>query len=83
MTAPPRLDRIDVEILAQLQQNGKLTNVELADQVGLSASPCLARIKRLEKAGYIEGYNARLNLSKFGDSITVFTQVMNPGNVVL
>lgn len=75
MVALQKLDRIDINILAQLQQNSQLTNVELADAVGLSPSPCLTRVKRLEKAGYISSYNARLNLAKLVDHITVFTEV--------
>jgi DNA-binding Lrp family transcriptional regulator len=71
----PKLDRIDINILAQLQQNSRLTNVELAGAVGLSPSPCLTRVKRLEKAGYLVSYTARLNLSKVMDLITVFTEV--------
>lgn len=75
MSASLKLDRLDLRILAQLQQNGRMTNVMLADAVGLSASPCLTRVRRLEQAGYIEGYNARLSLSKLGDALTVFTEV--------
>ncbi|MER9331931.1 winged helix-turn-helix transcriptional regulator [Mesorhizobium sp. M0152] len=75
MVGLPKLDRIDVNILAQLQQNSRLTNVDLAEAVGLSPSPCLARVKRLEKAGYIASYSARLNLSKLVDHILVFTEV--------
>ena len=71
----PKLDRIDVKILAQLQRNSGQTNAALADAVCLSASPCLKRVKRLEKGGYIESYNARLNISKICESVTVFTQV--------
>ena len=51
-----KLDRIDIRILAHLQANGRITNVDLADAVGLSPSPCLIRVKRLEKAGFIAGY---------------------------
>ncbi|EHH03614.1 proline dehydrogenase transcriptional activator [Agrobacterium tumefaciens CCNWGS0286] len=75
MVALPKLDRIDINILAQLQQNGRLSNVDLADAVGLSPSPCLARVRRLEEAGYIASYNARLQLSKLVEHITVFTEV--------
>src|SRR5271155_945264 len=75
MTGLQRLDRIDIKILAQLQQNGRMSNVDLAHAVGLSASPCLQRVKRLDAAGYISGYGARINLAKFGDLVTVFTQV--------
>jgi len=75
MVGLPKLDRIDVNILARLQQNSRLTNVDLAEAVGLSPSPCLARVKRLEKAGYIASYSARLHLSKLVDHILVFTEV--------
>jgi len=70
-----KLDRIDINILAHLQQNCQLTNIALADAVNLSPSPCLTRVKRLEKAGYINSYNARLNLVKIVDHIIVFTEV--------
>ena len=72
---PPKLDRIDIRILAHLQRNGRVTNVQLADAVGLSASPCLMRVKRLEKGGYITGYGAQIALQKLGDTLTVFTEV--------
>ncbi|MGE0718374.1 MAG: Lrp/AsnC family transcriptional regulator [Alphaproteobacteria bacterium] len=71
----PKLDRIDINILAQLQRNGRITNVALADAVGLSPSPCLLRVKRLEEAGYIAGYAARIDLAKLGETVTVFTEV--------
>lgn len=70
-----RLDRIDINILAQLQRDANQTNVVLADAVGLSPSPCLQRVRRLEKAGYIEGYHARLRLSKLLETLTVFTEI--------
>lgn len=70
-----KLDRIDLKILAQLQRSGRITNIELADAVGLSPSPCLTRVKRLEKAGYITGYNAQINLAQLGEILTVFTEV--------
>jgi len=70
-----KLDRIDLKILAQLQKSGRITNVELADAVGLSPSPCLTRVKRLEQSGYIVGYGAQVNLQKLGEFITVFTEV--------
>lgn len=75
MTGSPKLDRIDLKILAQLQKSGRITNVELADAVGLSPSPCLTRVKRLEQAGYITGYGAQINLQKLGEYLTVFTEV--------
>jgi DNA-binding Lrp family transcriptional regulator len=71
----PRLDRIDIHILSHLQRNGRATNVDLADAVGLSPSPCLIRVKRLEKAGYVTGYGAHVQLEKLGDMQVVFTQV--------
>ena len=70
-----KVDRLDLRILAQLQKNGRMTNVDLADAVGLSPSPCLIRVKRLEQAGYISGYSAQLRLEKLGDTLTVFTEV--------
>jgi DNA-binding Lrp family transcriptional regulator len=70
-----KLDRLDLRILAHLQKNGRITNVELADAVGLSPSPCLIRVKRLEQAGYIGGYGAHLRLERLGDTLTVFTEV--------
>ncbi|HXR00174.1 MAG TPA: Lrp/AsnC ligand binding domain-containing protein [Pseudomonas sp.] len=70
-----KLDRIDINILVELQKDGRMTNVSLADAVGLSASPCLQRVKRLESAGYISSYKAQLNLAKITDSVTVFTEI--------
>ncbi|PQO98667.1 AsnC family transcriptional regulator [Massilia phosphatilytica] len=70
-----KLDRIDIRILGHLQANGRITNVDLADAVGLSPSPCLIRVKRLEKAGYITGYGAMIQLEKLGTLQVVFTQV--------
>ena len=75
MAGHPKHDRIDLNILVQLQLNGAQTNLKLAEKVGLSPSPCLQRVKRLESAGYISGYSARINLAKLTDSVTVFTEV--------
>ncbi len=75
MSPAPKLDRIDLKILCQLQKNGRITNVDLAEAVGLSPSPCLMRVKRLEKAGYITGYGAQIQLQKLGDTLMVFTEV--------
>ncbi|MEO4001878.1 winged helix-turn-helix transcriptional regulator [Mesorhizobium sp. CAU 1732] len=75
MVGMPKLDRIDINILAQLQGNSRISNVELADAVGLSPSPCLARVKRLERSGYISSFNATLNMAKLVDHMTVFTEV--------
>jgi DNA-binding Lrp family transcriptional regulator len=70
-----KLDRIDIKILAQLQAHGRLSNVDLADAVGLSPSPCLQRTKRLETAGYILGYGAQIDLVKLGEVVVVFTEM--------
>lgn len=75
MQPTPKLDRIDLKILTQLQRNGRLTNVELANRVGLSASPCLIRVKRLEAAGYITGYGAQIDIRKITSILTVFTEI--------
>ncbi|MFC4217414.1 Lrp/AsnC family transcriptional regulator [Pseudophaeobacter arcticus] len=74
MTHTYKLDRIDVNILAALQQNGRITNVELSEIVNLSPSPCLMRVKKLQKAGYISGYTALIDVSKLGETLTVFTE---------
>jgi Lrp/AsnC family leucine-responsive transcriptional regulator len=73
--AEPVLDDIDRRILRQVQRNGRLNNNELAQAVGLSASPCWARMRRLEEAGFIEGYVAVLNQSKLGFPDTVVVEV--------
>ena len=70
-----KLDRIDIRILHELQRNGRVTNVELADLVHLSPSPCLMRVKKLQQAGYITGYSAQIDLAKLGPTLTVFTEV--------
>ncbi|QCK87874.1 Lrp/AsnC family transcriptional regulator [Phreatobacter aquaticus] len=70
-----KLDRIDIRILHELQKNGRITNVELAELVHLSPSPCLMRVKKLQKAGYITGYSAQIDMAKLGQTLTVFTEV--------
>ncbi|MFN3276893.1 MAG: Lrp/AsnC family transcriptional regulator [Paracoccus hibiscisoli] len=70
-----KLDRIDIRILHELQKNGRITNVELADLVHLSPSPCLMRVKKLQQAGYITGYSALIDIAKLGPTLTVFTEV--------
>lgn len=75
MAESHKLDRTDLRILAHLQKNGRITNVDLAEMVSLSPSPCLMRVKRLEKAGYIVGYGAQIELAKLGDVQLVFTEV--------
>lgn len=74
MTTPYKLDRIDIRILAVLQRNGRITNVELAEEVHLSPSPCLMRVKKLQQAGYITGYTAQIDLARLGETLTVFTE---------
>lgn len=68
----PSFDAIDLKMLTEIQRNARLTNVELADRVGLSPSPCLRRLKILESEGAIEGYTAILNRAKVGLELTVF-----------
>jgi DNA-binding Lrp family transcriptional regulator len=70
-----KLDRTDIKILYELQKNGRMTNVELADIVNLSPSPCLMRVKRLQQEGFISGYCAQIDLAKLGPVLTVFTEV--------
>nr|WP_126172286.1 Lrp/AsnC family transcriptional regulator [Altericroceibacterium xinjiangense] len=69
------LDRIDRRLLAELQAEGRVTNVELAQRVGLTAPPCLRRVRALEEAGVIRGYHADIDPSKLGFAITVFAMV--------
>jgi Lrp/AsnC family leucine-responsive transcriptional regulator len=74
------LDAIDGKILAALQADGRLTNLELAAKVGLSPSPCLRRVRRLEREGYIGGYRAMLAREKIGLGLTVFVGVKIDGH---
>ena len=76
---PIKLDAIDRRILAALQRNGRMANVELAEKVGLSASPCLRRVRMLEEAGVIERYVALLDASKIGVGLTLFVRVWLTG----
>src|SRR5690349_9722326 len=71
----PALDSLDLEILAALQEDGRMTNVDLAAKVGLTAPPCLRRVRSLEQAGVIQGYHAKLEPASLGYSITVFALV--------
>lgn len=75
-----RLDAIDCRIIAELQADGRLSNVELAGKVGLSPSPCLRRLKRLEREGYIEGYRAALRRDRVGLGFSVFVGVKIDGH---
>ncbi len=70
-----RLDPIDRKILAELQADGRMTNVELAKRVGISAPPCLRRVRTLEEAGYIRGYHADVDARELGFEVQVFAMV--------
>ena len=70
-----KLDPIDRKILAELQADGRMTNVELSKRVGISAPPCLRRVRALEEAGYIEGYHADVNARRLGFDVTVFAMI--------
>ena len=74
-TEMPVLDAIDRRILAELQADGRMTNVELARRAGISAPPCLRRVRRLEEAGVIRGYHAESDPQKLGWEITFFAVV--------
>lgn len=73
--AGSKLDPIDRKILAELQSDGRMTNVELSRRVGISAPPCLRRVRTLEETGYIQGYHARVNARELGFEVTVFAMV--------
>ncbi len=70
-----KLDKIDRHILRDLQEDGRMTNVELAHRAGISAPPCLRRVRALEEAGLIRGYHADINPEALGFGITVFALV--------
>ena len=70
-----KLDKIDKKILQRLQSDGRITNVELAKEVGISAPPCLRRVRALEEAGYIKSYHAQIDPAILGYSVTVFAMV--------
>ncbi|KAA0916687.1 Lrp/AsnC family transcriptional regulator [Aquicoccus porphyridii] len=71
----PRLDPIDRKILAELQADGRMTNVELAKRVGISAPPCLRRVRTLEEQGFIRGYHADVDPRELGFEVQVFAMV--------
>lgn len=73
---PQGLDRLDLRILAALQADGRITNLKLADAIGLSPTAVLARVQRLTRDGYILGYEARLNPLKLGAGMLVFVEVL-------
>lgn len=70
-----KLDEIDRMILAQLQADGRMTNVELAKRVGISAPPCLRRVRTLEESGFIRGYHADIDPRELGFEVQVFAMV--------
>ncbi len=70
-----RLDALDRQILTELQNDGRITNVELARRIGISAPPCLRRMRALEEAGFIKGYRALLDEKLLGYEVTVFAMV--------
>ena len=72
---PDFLDKFDHAILAQLQEDGRITNQDLADRIGLTASPCLRRTKRLEQSGVIERYVALVDPVKVGLAVNAFVRV--------
>lgn len=73
--AGSKLDPIDRQILAELQADGRMTNVELAKRVGISAPPCLRRVRTLEEVGYICGYHADIDAREMGFEVQVFAMV--------
>ena len=70
-----KLDPIDRHILSELQADGRMTNVELASRVGISAPPCLRRVRTLEESGYIRGYHADVDARQLGFEVQVFAMV--------
>ena len=81
--ARQKLDAIDRQILVELQADGRMTNVELAKRVKITAPPCLRRVRALEKAGYIQGYHADLDAAALGFGVTAYAFVgpFEPGRV--
>jgi DNA-binding Lrp family transcriptional regulator len=70
-----KLDRVDLSILRDLQESGRMTNVELAKRAGITPPPCLRRVRALEESGFIRGYHAELNPEALGFAVTVFAHV--------
>ncbi|MDH4261386.1 MAG: Lrp/AsnC family transcriptional regulator, partial [Gammaproteobacteria bacterium] len=69
------LDRTDVRILEQLQRDGRLSHIELAQRVGLSPTPCTRRVRRMEQAGIIRGYAAILDPKRVGQNVAAYIQI--------
>lgn len=70
-----KLDPIDRKILSELQNDGRITNVDLSNKVGISAPPCLRRVRALEEAGFIKGYHAEIDAQVLGFEVQVFVLV--------
>ncbi len=70
-----KLDAIDLKILRDLQDNGRMTNVELSQRAGISAPPCLRRVRALEEAGYLRGYHAEVDIAQMGWEVVFFALV--------
>ena len=75
MVTSASLDQFDIKILAHLQREGRCSNVDLANAIGLSESPCLARTKRLQEIGVVRGYGADIALERLGNHVIVFCEV--------
>lgn len=75
MPSSKPLDRFDIRIIELLQRDGRCSNLELAEKIGLSASPCLTRTKRMEQSGIISGYSAQVTLDKLGSNVVVFSEI--------
>jgi len=75
MPVRAELDEIDIRILRELQNEGRITNVELSERVGISAPPCLRRLRKLEQAGIVEGYRALLNAPSLGFDLVAFCMI--------
>lgn len=71
----PKLDHLDVKILIELQRHGRMTNQRLSEHIGLSARPCLERVRRLEEGGFIRQYLALLNLERLPDCVEAFAEI--------
>ena len=76
-----KIDAINAHILQELEKDGRISNAELADRVGLSASACLRRVQEMERTGLIKGYRAVLDRSKLGGDVTVFVMVGLSGHL--
>lgn len=75
MQTPAKLDKIDRQILEILQENGKITNAQLSQEVGLSPAPTLERVRKLEQGGYINSYHASVSKEKLGLGVAIFIQI--------